>query len=377
MPILRYIAMLTGTGVLLALAATILLPAPGAPAGPPATTVASSDLERFEFAEVHMAMRVRIVLYAPDRVTASDAATAAFARIADLEDILSDYRTGSELRRLEERPGEWVAASEELFTAMEAALEMARLTDGAFDPTVGPVSRLWRDARRAGRLPSPFAIDSARALTGWEKLALDADRKAIRVGAPGMRLDLGGIAKGYILDEALHAAAVRGVDRVLLEAGGDIRVGAPPPRVYGDTAPEGWRIRMGSGPASGEARAGEADDAPAEVLPRELPPSLARRAGALREAALATSGSDAQFLEVDGVRYSHILDPRTGLGVTHHLTATVIAPTGMLADALATALSVLSLEEGTQLLAQFPEVEAAVHSWDTRSASLPESGAPR
>lgn len=374
---LRSIGMLAGTGMFLALAVTTLLPAAGAPAEAPATTVAPSDLERFEFAEVHMAMRVRIVLYAPDRATASDAATAAFARIADMEDILSDYRTGSELRRLEEQPGEWVAVSEELFTVMEAALEMARLTDGAFDPTVGPVSRLWREARRAGRLPSPAAIDSARALTGWERLALDADRNAIRVGARGIRLDLGGIAKGYILDEALHAAAARGVNRVLLEAGGDIRVGAPPPRVDGDDAPEGWRIRVGSAPASGEARAGEAEDAPAEVLPRELPSWLEERAGALREAALATSGSTAQFLEVEGVRYSHILDPRTGFSVTHHLTATVIAPEGILADALATALSVLSPEEGAQLLEHFPEVEAAVHAPGTPSASLPEAAAPR
>ena len=280
---------------------------------------------RFEFTQVHMGLPVRVVLYAGAPAAAHDAAQAAFARIAALDQSMSDYRPDSELAQLNARAGTWVVVSADLFTVLNRAVEIARLTDGAFDPTVAPLVALWREARRVKRLPSDQAIADARATVGWRRVELDASRSAIRI-APGTRLDLGGVAKGYILQAAVRQLDARGVTRVLLEAGGDIVVGAAPP----DRA--GWRIDV---PVDGEFGA---------------------RASALTHAALATSGATSQFVEIDGVRYSHVIDPRRGIGVTHHRIARVIAPDGATADALATAAAVA----GDSPAAEFPRRFRAV-----------------
>lgn len=286
-----------------------------------------------EFVAVHMGMPVRIVMYTPDESTARLAASAAFTRVAALDAMMSDYRPDSEVRRLARRPREWVTVSAELFAVVRRAVDIARASDGAFDPTIGPVVALWRDARRTGRLPDPAAIHAARALVGWHQIGLDAGRPAIRLAVPGMLLDLGGIAKGYILQDALRALRTTGVSRALVEAGGDIVVGdAPPGR-------EGWHIDT---PGSNAA--------------------FTARAARLANAALATSGATAQFVEVEGIRYSHVVDPRTGLGVTHDLIARVIADDGGTADAIATALSVLGEEVPPGLaILRLRGVVASVH----------------
>ena len=279
---------------------------------------------RYEFTQVHMGLPVRLVLHA-DEATARRAATAAFTRIASLDRMMSDYRPDSELSELNMHAGEWYRVSDALFDVARRTIEIARLTDGAFDPTVGPLVTLWRDARRSQRLPPPEAIAAARTLVGWQRLDVDADRRRLRL-APGMRLDLGGIAKGYILQEALRTLAARGVTRALVEAGGDIVVGdAPPGR-------EGWRIETGVGGAFGD------------------------RAARLTHAALATSGPTAQFVEIGGVRHSHVIDPRRGIGVTHDLVAHVIAPDGATADALATAASVMGPEAATRMASRLPRI---------------------
>ncbi|MGH7449570.1 MAG: FAD:protein FMN transferase, partial [Longimicrobiales bacterium] len=234
--------------------------------------------QRHEFSEVHMGMPVRIVLYARDTATARAAARAAYARIAQLENQMSDYRADSEVRRLERRPGAWVTLTPELFAVLETALRVARASHGAFDPTVGPLSALWREARRRGALPQPVAIDSARARTGWKKITLDRARRAASLAPSGVHLDLGGIAKGFILQDALAVLRSHGIARALLEAGGDIVVGDPPP---GRT---GWRVETP-----------RADSA------------VAARAAALENAAVATSGPTAQFVMIDGIRYSHVV----------------------------------------------------------------------
>jgi FAD:protein FMN transferase len=278
----------------------------------------SAHAQRHEFAAVHMGVPVRLVLYAPADHAAA-AARAAYDRIALLEDILSDWRPQSELRRLEPRAGEWVPVSAELFAVLSLSTDLARRTDGAFDPTVGPLVALWRRARATGALPSAAAIDSARALVGWRMIELDTTRRAVRLAMPGMRLDLGGVAKGWILDDALRALREHGVTRALVEAGGDVVVGDAPPGA------RGWRV-----------------DVPG------ADPSFAAHAAALVNEALATSGDAAQFIDSDGVRRSHVIDPRTGLGVTHGCTAHVITASGAAADALATALGVVGRPVSTE-----------------------------
>jgi len=286
---------------------------------------------RREFAELHMGVAVRIELYAPDDATARTAARAAYARIAELEDIMSDYRAESEVRRLAERPDAAVPVSEPLFVVLTRALELARLSDGAFDPTVGPFVALWRRARRTGRLPSRAELDAAARRVGWRKVRADSVTRSIRLDTAGMGLDLGGIAKGYILDQALLVLGRHGVTRALIQAGGDIVVGDPPP------GRAGWRVAV---PGGGEAVRG--------------------RAGALAHAALSLSGDTEQYVIVAGVRYSHVVDPRTGVGLTSRRQAAVVAEDGLTADGLATALTVLDDARGAELLHAYPGVVAEV-----------------
>jgi len=280
--------------------------------------------ERREFKELHMGMEVRIVLYAADEARARSAARAAFDEIAELENIMSDYRAESELRRLERRPGEWVRVSEPLFCILARSVEIAEVTDGAFDPTVGPLVALWRESRRTRRLPEPRKLDSARALVGWRRIKMDTTGRRVRLTIPGMHLDLGGIAKGDIVQRAIVELRTRGAPSALVEAGGDIAVGDAPP------GKQGWAISAG--------------DSSFTIVNTNI----------------STSGPETQFVEIGGVRYSHVVDPSTGLGLTNSSTTIVIATDGALADALATALTVLGPEHARRVLARYPGVRATL-----------------
>jgi FAD:protein FMN transferase len=299
-----------------------------APANRRAVAEAWAADERVEFTQVHMGLPVRIVLYARDADLAARAAAAAFDRVAALDAIMSDYRRDSELNRVDTR---WRTVSPELFDVLARAVEIARATDGRFDPTVGPLVRLWRDARRTRALPAPDQLSGARAGIGWHHIDLDRRRRAVRLARDGMRLDLGGIAKGWILQDAARVLRDHHVARVLVEGGGDIVAGDPPP------GQPGWRIEVHG-----------ADE------------SFTSRAARMSNAALATSGPAVQFVEIGGTRYSHVVDPRTGLGLTNNVMAHVIASDGATADALATALTVAGPDRARDLLARFPHVNASV-----------------
>ena len=267
---------------------------------------------RHEFTAVHMGVQVRMVLHAPTEHVAREAARAAFARIAELDDKMSDYRPHSEVRMLSERPWDWQPVSQELLHVLALAQEVSLKSGGAFDVTIGPLVQLWRASKQSGRLPDAVALTRARFRTGVPLLEVDPERGMVRLWARDMQLDLGGIAKGYILQEALAVLRKRGVPSAMIEAGGDLVVGEAPP------GQPGWSVYVASGDTT-----------------------VLRRARALTNAAVATSGGSEQFVEVNGVRYSHVIDPRTGLGTTGRHLVTVIADDGALADAAATALSVL------------------------------------
>lgn len=278
---------------------------------------------RYTYREVHLGVEVRITLWAPNDSQASSAARQAFAEVARLEDIFSDWRPGSEVRRLEGAAGRWQPLSPELCEVLAVALRVARASHGAFDPTLGPLTHLWRAARERGVPPSSAEISAAREATGYRWLDLDTAGRRIRLRRAGMRLDLGGVAKGYILQRAVGVLARAGVSRVLVEGGGDLVAGAPPPQQ------EGWTIE-----------APFADTA------------LARRVRALAHAALATSGPVEQFMVVNGRRESHIIDRATGHGVRSSRVATAIGTDAALVDATATALTVLPDRAGLRLLRQ-------------------------
>lgn len=274
-------------------------------------------LRRFEYSELHMGVRVRIAMYAAEESQARGAARAAFDRFAALDRQMSDYRYDSDLMMLCARAGQGpMRIAEDLFRVLQIGQQIARRSGGAFDVTCGAAVQLWRRARRERALPSPEELRRARGLTGGRFLRLDARHRTAEVTRFGVRLDLGGIAKGYACDQALAVLMRHGVRSALVEAGGDIAVSAPPP---GRT---GWSIQAPGGRAT--------------VL------LLANRA-------VSTSGDLEQFVEIEGVRYSHIVDPRTGVGLTNRLLVAVIGPRCTLTDALATAICVLGEEHGRRL----------------------------
>ena len=281
-------------------------------------------LERHEYAQLHMGVQARLIVYAPTRQQAENAAKAAYSRVAELEDIASDYRPTSELMRLCAKAGQGpVKVSEELFTLLSQAQETARRSGGAFDVTVGPYVQLWRAARRAKQLPDPRAQAEARELVGWEKVKLDPAARTVELTTPGMTLDLGGIAKGYAGDEAIRVLRERGIRAALFEAGGDIVVGDAPP------GKNGWSV---------------------QVIGTDTRPP---RTVELAQCGISTSGDTEQFVEIAGTRYSHVVDPRTGIGLTQRYAATVVAKDGITSDSLSTAATVLGPEQGARLVQRF------------------------
>ena len=281
-------------------------------------------LSRFEFVQPRMGTLFRIICYAPGADDAAGASNAAFERIAKLDDIMSDYHPTSELMLLCQRSGgPPVEVSEDLFNILAQSQIMAERSGGAFDVTVGPVVRLWRRARRRREMPDPLRLAQALQLVGSDKIQLDDRARMARLTSKGMLLDLGGIAKGYAADEALKVLKQYGIERALVAAGGDIAVSTPPP------GKRGWKIGISSLESSSQ------------------PP---RQFLLLQDAAVSTSGDAEQYVEIGGKRYSHIVDPKTGIGLMGRSRVTVIAPNGTTSDSLATAVSVLGPEKGLALI---------------------------
>jgi len=292
----------------------------------------SASLQRFESQHLAMGTTIVIVLYAPDAPTANRAFEAAFARITHVDKTMSDYDSASEVLQLCSRaptPAP-VPVSKELCEVLAYAQELSRRTDGAFDVTVGPLTKLWRRARRRAEMPDPGLLHTAREAVGYRHLVVDAEHGTVELRRPGMRIDLGGIAQGYASDLALTALRGEGIDRALVNVSGDINVSNPPPNRAG------WMIGI------------------APLRPDEAPSHFLQ----LANASVTTSGDAWQFVEIGGRRYSHVVDPRTGLGLTERSGVSVVAPTGIAADALATAAGVLGVTQGLRLIENTPGTAA-------------------
>jgi FAD:protein FMN transferase len=290
--------------------------------------------ERYAYAELHMATMFSITLYAPSQAQADRAARAAFERIAALEDVMSDYDSRSELSRLCGAPyGQPVPVSRDLFRVLQLSLVTAEKSGGAFDPTVGPLVRLWRQSRKNHQLPSPGEIAAAQAAVGYRLLELDARRQTVTLKHAGMRLDLGGNGKGFAADEALLVLRQNGLRSAMVAASGDIALGDPPP------GKKGWEIGIAS------------IDHPDHGLTGAL---------CLAHAGVSTSGDTEQFVEIQGRRYSHIVNPVTGLGLTHRIGVTIIAPNAAISDSLDTTISVLGPDKGMRLVESWPGVSALI-----------------
>jgi thiamine biosynthesis lipoprotein len=226
-----------------------------------------------------------------------------------------------------------VPVSAELFDVLQRAQRISQLSDGAFDVTVGPYIRLWRFARKRKVLPTAAEIATARAAVGWQKLRLDPRARTVTLTVPNMRLDVGSIGKGYAADQALRLLKGRGIDRALVAASGDIAIGNPPP------GQRGWKLGVA------------AFDSATNEPPRTL---------LLHNAGISTSGDTEQFIEINGVHYSHIVNPVTGLGMTERIQATVIGPDATTTDCLDTTVSLLGVQRGLALIESWPHTAAVI-----------------
>ncbi len=295
---------------------------------------ASGPLQRFQFRSPHMGTLVTITLYAPATARATNAARAAFERSAALDRTMTDYDPESELMRLCQRPvGVPTRVSDDLFDILQKARHFSELSDGAFDITVSPYVRLWRRARRLGAVPSADAIARAGRAVGYQNLVLDPARHTVSLLVPNMQLDLGGIAKGYAADRALAVLRRRGITRALVAASGDIAVGDPPP------GQRGWRVGIGE------------VDAPSRQIGTQL---------LLRAAAVSTSGDTEQFVEIQGIRYSHIINPKTGMALTNGIQATIVAPNATTTEGLSKPVCVLGVQAGLAFVDRFPQAAALI-----------------
>jgi len=314
----------------------------------------SPTVARYEFSEVHMGTDFRVVLYAANKPIANRAAAAAFARIAELNKVLSDYDPESELSLLSvtAATGRRTKLSNDLWTVLARSQQLAEATDGAFDVTVGPLTKMWRSARRSKAFPPGERMAEARAAVGYRHLRLDATSRTAELTQPNMRLDLGGIGMGYAADEALRIITQHGITSAMIDASGDVVCSAAPP------GERGWKIGI------------------APLTESAGPPS---RYVWLAHRALTTSGDAFQFVEIGGRRYSHIVDPQTGLGLATRSSVTVIAPDCTTADSMATAVSVLGPQRGMKFVESIPDVAALIVISDDdgvrtcESATFPKS----
>jgi len=297
----------------------------------------AQDLERYTFHSNHMGTRFTIILYAENEGFAEEAANAAFDRIERLNQMMSDYIDESELNRLSRLSGsgEAMQVSPELFEVLYESYIISEMTGGLFDVTIGPFTELWRAVRMEPepQLPYDEEIEERGKSVGYQHMEFDKENRTVELKVPDMQLDLGGIAKGYASEEAINVLRRFGIQSALVDGGGDISMGETPPEK------EGWEVAI-----------------PLKIGEDETSHIMLKMSGKT----VTTSGDMFQFIEIDGKRYSHILNPKTGLGATEQIQATVIAEEGMYADALASVLTLMNPDEGIEFINSLQNTEAYI-----------------
>ncbi len=291
------------------------------------------------FASVQMGMPFEILMAPPVEMsqdTLEMSAARAFGEISRLNSIFSDYEYDSELSRLSRSAGagESRACSDELWDILQFSSRLHASTGGLFDITIGSATSLWRKARRDQAFPEARHLAMVRERVGMDGLKLDPRHRTATLLKENMRLDLGGVAKGVALDAAAGQLRCDGIESFMVRAGGDMVIGKAPP------GEAGWPVIL----------------FPEEDVPAEHAPI---RTSLLADCAIGTSGDVFQFVEIDGIRYSHIVDPETCIGLTEGRRAVVIAPSGIIADSHATVACLL----GPDKLVEFIEREGAGYAF--------------
>lgn len=278
-----------------------------------------------------------LIFYATDSTTANELATEAFQLVDSLNAIFSDYIDSSELNRLSKTAGSGKAipVSLPLYNILLQSKNAAQRSQGAFDITIGPLSKLWRTARKSKQFPPASEVQQAKKRVGIRHLLIDTATKTVKLLLPDMQLDLGGIAKGYVAQQVVNYLKEKGIAAALADAGGDVACSNPPP------GKKGWTIGV------------NVPEKEADLLAQTLQ---------ISNEAIATSGDVYQYTEHNGKRYSHIIDPGTGYGVTHQRNVTVLAKDGATADWLATACSILPPAKCKGLVKHFG-AEVLITQW--------------
>jgi FAD:protein FMN transferase len=278
----------------------------------------SAQSRRFSYEQFKMGAPFQVVIYCQSQDSADNLAQECFALVDSLNLVFSDYLENSEINRLcrsaETAIGQGVQVSPALFDILQRSARAFEVSDGAFDITIGPLSKLWRSARKSGKFPEADTVMKAKALVGFDGVQLDTAHRKVQLRRPGIQLDMGGIAQGYVAQEVLALLEKKGVRQALVNASGDIvTVGAPPGK-------SGWTIAVNVPGRTGD------------LLGQNI---------TISGKAVSTSGDAYQYMEYQGKRYAHIVDPRTGYGVTTRRNVTVIAEDGTTADWLATTCCIL------------------------------------
>ncbi len=297
----------------------------------------------------------RVVVLARSGRAARACIDAAFDVQERVESLMSYHREDSELNKVNRyAAGKPVAVNPMTFEVLRQAVHFSRVSEGAFDVTVGPLVDLWRAAGEANEPPTEEALAEARRKVGFEKLILDEKAMTVRFVEEGMRIDLGGIGKGYAVDKAVEAMRKRGALGGMVDLGGNIRCFGRAPR-----GQEKWRVGLQD----------------PNVAPDEVGTSKYLLVLELADASVATSGDYRRFAVVKGEKQSHILDTRTGKGSDKLVSDTIIAPDATSADALSTAVNVLGPEAGLALIERLPGIEAILIPAGDENRLIYSSGA--
>jgi thiamine biosynthesis lipoprotein len=284
---------------------------------------------RFEYTHQQMGTQIRLVFYTTNNDKADSVASLAFNRIDELNKKLSDYLDNSELRLLANQVKKEVVVSDDLYRVLKKANEVSEATNGAFDVTAGTLIQLWRKTRKTKILPSKLQLEIAKQNVGYTYIKFPK-KNVVLLNANTMQLDLGGIGKGFTADEVIKVLELNGVTSALVDMGGDIRVSNPPP------GKEHWVLAFSYCNMEGK-----------EVL---------KKIG-LKDAAVATSGDMYQYVEIDGKKYSHLINPQTGMALNNSIQVTIIAKNATLADAYASAYSVMAFGDITANIKELPNLE--------------------
>ena len=280
----------------------------------------------------------RVVAIARSEKVARACIAAAFEEQERVNELMSYHNPDSELnavnREAYHRP---VEVDEATFAVLERALHFSELSGGAFDVTIGALGELWRRAAATDAVPTEAEIAEARSRVGYDKLQLDPNARTVRFAAEGMKIDLGGIAKGFAIDKAVEAMKAAGAIGGMIDIGGDIRCFGRPPK-----GQQSWRVGLQD----------------PNVAPDDMTAGKPLFVLKVMDRAVTTSGDYRRFATVKGRRQSHIMDTRSGRGADALASVTIIAPDATSADALATAVSVLGLDKGLALIEQVPDTEA-------------------